>query len=46
MLFRSAGAVVEVHRGIGGTDCVVAAPAATYAEVLRVVTECGFLARG
>jgi myo-inositol-1(or 4)-monophosphatase len=46
LVATEAGAVVEVHPGIGGTDCVVAAPAATYAEVLRVVTECGFLAPG
>jgi len=44
LVATEAGAVVEVLRGVGGTDCVVAAPAAGYAEVLRVVTECGFLA--
>jgi myo-inositol-1(or 4)-monophosphatase len=40
-----AGAVVEVHPGAGGAECVVAAPAASFAEVLELVTECGFLRR-
>ena len=45
LVATEAGAVVEVHRGASGMDCVVAAPAAAYQEVLRVVTECGFLHR-
>jgi myo-inositol-1(or 4)-monophosphatase len=44
LVATEAGARVEVHPGIGGMDCVVAAPAAAYDEVLRVVIECGFLA--
>ena len=44
LVASEAGATVEVHRGAGGMDCVVAAPAASYDEVLRLVTECGFLA--
>ena len=43
LIATEAGAVVEVHRGVGGMDCIVAAPAAAYEEVLRVVAECGFL---
>ncbi|MDX6327386.1 MAG: monophosphatase [Nocardioidaceae bacterium] len=44
LVATEAGAVVEVHPGAGGMDCVVCAPAEAYAEVLAVVTECGFLA--
>ena len=44
LIATEAGAVVQVHPGAGGNDCIVAAPAATFDEVLRVVTECGFLA--
>jgi myo-inositol-1(or 4)-monophosphatase len=43
LIATEAGAVVEVHPGAGGNDCVVAAPADTFDEVLRVVAECGFL---
>jgi myo-inositol-1(or 4)-monophosphatase len=43
LVATEAGARVEIHRGAGGTDCVVAAPATSFDEVLRVVTECGFL---
>ncbi len=44
LVATEAGATVQVHRGVGGMDCVVAAPAQGFAEVLQVVTECGFLA--
>lgn len=44
LVATEAGARVEVHPGAGGMDCVVAAPAATFDEVLRTVTDCGFLA--
>ncbi len=44
LVAQEAGAVVEVHPGAGGMDCVVAAPAAGYDEVLGVVRSCGFLA--
>ena len=46
LVAEEAGAVVEVRPGAGGMDCVVCAPAAGYAEVLEVVTRCGFLAAG
>ena len=46
LVATEAGARVEIHRGVGGTDCVVAAPAEGFDEVLGVVTECGFLAAG
>ena len=46
LVATEAGAVVEVHPGAGGMECVVAAPAATFAEVLQVVRESGFLAPG
>jgi myo-inositol-1(or 4)-monophosphatase len=39
-----AGARVEIHPGVGGSDCVVAAPSEGFEEVLRQVTACGFLA--
>jgi myo-inositol-1(or 4)-monophosphatase len=41
-----AGATLEVFPGAGGMDCVVCAPSEGYAEVLRLVTECGFLGAG
>jgi myo-inositol-1(or 4)-monophosphatase len=44
LIAEEAGAVVEVRPGAGGMDCVICAPAAGYAEVLEVVTRCGFLA--
>jgi myo-inositol-1(or 4)-monophosphatase len=44
LVASEAGATVEVHPGVGGMDCVVAAPSPGFAEVLRVVAECGFLA--
>ena len=43
LVATEAGAVVEIHPGAGGMQCVVAAPAGGYEEVLRVVAECGFL---
>ena len=46
LVATEAGARVEVHPGVGGSDCVVAAAAPAFDEVLRVVTECGFLAAG
>jgi myo-inositol-1(or 4)-monophosphatase len=44
LVATEAGAQVEIHRGAGGMECVVAAPVASFAEVLRLVTDCGFLA--
>ena len=46
LVAEEAGAVVEMHPGIGGSDCVVCAPADGYAAVLAVVRRCGFLAPG
>lgn len=45
LVATEAGAVVQVHPGAAGSECVVAAPAATFGEVLQLVTECGFLMR-
>jgi len=44
LVAEEAGATVEVHAGAGGMECVVCAPAAGFAEVLELVTRCGFLA--
>ena len=44
LVATEAGARVEVHRGVGGMDGVVAAPRDTFEQVLQVVRECGFLA--
>jgi myo-inositol-1(or 4)-monophosphatase len=44
LVATEAGATVGVLEGAGGMECVVCAPADGYPEVLRVVTECGFLA--
>jgi myo-inositol-1(or 4)-monophosphatase len=43
LVATEAGARVEVHPGAGGMDCVVAAPASGFDEVLRLVADCGFL---
>ena len=43
LVATEAGARVELHPGVGGSDCVVAAPQDGFAEVLRLVTDCGFL---
>jgi myo-inositol-1(or 4)-monophosphatase len=39
-----AGGRVGVLDGVAGMECVVAAPVATYDELLDLVRECGFLA--
>ncbi len=46
LVAREAGATVGHHPGVGGRDCVVAAPEASYEEMVALVRECGFLARG
>lgn len=46
LVATEAGARVELLPGAGGSQCVVAAPRAGFEEVLRTVTECGFLAVG
>jgi myo-inositol-1(or 4)-monophosphatase len=44
LVATEAGAVVEVHPGAGGMDCVVAAPASGFADFSALVRDCGFLA--
>lgn len=44
LVATEAGAQVEVLPGAGGMDCVVCAPRGSYAEMLALATECGFLA--
>jgi myo-inositol-1(or 4)-monophosphatase len=46
LVAAEAGARVESLRGVGGTTCVVAAPAGGFAEFLTLVEDCGFLAAG
>jgi myo-inositol-1(or 4)-monophosphatase len=44
LVAREAGARLEVVRGVGGTNCVVCAPAEGYDELLAMVTRCGLVA--
>ena len=44
LIVDEAGGTVGVHPGVGGMECVVAAPAATYEEVMDLVRSSGFLA--
>ena len=44
LIVHEAGGTVGVHTGVGGMECVVAAPRTTYDEVLELVRACGFLA--
>lgn len=44
LIAEEAGARAEVHPGASGMDCMVAAPAATYDELLSLFSTCGFLA--
>jgi myo-inositol-1(or 4)-monophosphatase len=46
LVAQEAGATVGHHEGVGGMDCVVAAPAASYDEMVALARECGFLAGG
>ena len=46
LVAAEAGARVVVHRGAGGGDCLLAAPATSYDEMLALVRECGFLGDG
>jgi myo-inositol-1(or 4)-monophosphatase len=46
LVAQEAGAVVEVLRGASGRDLVVAAPAASYADFVALVRDCGFAAHG
>ena len=44
LIVSEAGGTVGVFQGVGGMECVLAAPAATYDELLTLVRDCGFLA--
>jgi myo-inositol-1(or 4)-monophosphatase len=46
LIATEAGATVGHHPGIGGADCVIAAPSASYDETVALARECGFLADG
>ena len=46
LVAEEAGALVQVHRGAGGMDCIVCAPEAGFPEVLALVESCGFLTTG
>ena len=43
LVAAEAGAILEVHRGVGGMDLVVCAPAHGFAELWQMVQECGFV---
>lgn len=43
LVAREAGATVLLTTGRGGKPCILAAPAAGFAEFEAVITECGFL---
>jgi myo-inositol-1(or 4)-monophosphatase len=44
LIATEAGATVATRPGVGGTDCVMCAPAAAFEEFARLVAHCGFLA--
>ncbi len=46
LVAQEAGARVGLHTGVGGGDCILAAPATAYEEMLELVRECGFLDGG
>ena len=46
LVAEEAGARTGVHEGVGGRDCLIAAPVAAYDEMVALARECGFLARG
>ena len=46
LVATEAGARLEMRRGVGGTDCVVCAPAAGFEEFMDLVERCGFLRAG
>jgi myo-inositol-1(or 4)-monophosphatase len=46
LVAEEAGARLGLHEGVGGRDCLVAAPATAYDEMVALVRECGFLAGG
>jgi myo-inositol-1(or 4)-monophosphatase len=43
LIAREAGAQVELLPGAGGGDCIVAAPAASFDQVRRLIEMCGFV---
>ncbi len=45
LIVQEAGGRVGLEPGAGGRDCLVAAPAEGYDELLRVARECGFFAQ-
>ena len=46
LVAEEAGARFGIHPGVGGGDCVLAAPSSSYDEMLTLVRECGFLSGG
>ena len=44
LVATEAGATLQVRPGVGGTDCVICAPADGFEEFAGLVTDCGFLA--
>jgi myo-inositol-1(or 4)-monophosphatase len=46
LVAEEAGARVGLHEGVGGRDCLVAAPSSSYDEMVALARECGLLARG
>jgi myo-inositol-1(or 4)-monophosphatase len=43
LVATEAGAIMEVHLGAGGKDCVICAPAESFADFTDLVTRAGFL---
>jgi len=43
LVATEAGALLELRSGVGGTDCVVCAPASGFEEFRDLVVRCGFL---
>jgi myo-inositol-1(or 4)-monophosphatase len=43
LVATEAGALLEMRRGVGGTDCVVCAPEVEFEEFRDLVERCGFL---
>jgi myo-inositol-1(or 4)-monophosphatase len=46
LVVEEAGGRIGVHEGVGGRDCLVAAPASSYDEMVALARECGFLSGG
>jgi myo-inositol-1(or 4)-monophosphatase len=43
LIATEAGAIMEVHGGVGGMDCVICAPAAGFTDFTQLVRQAGFL---